>query len=225
MIHLNSFEGFPQLPLEIDDELITFQGAFDQPPSQQSYMCGFVSCIRLFPILEECLVRHRRLVTGLLRNGGDKGLTKHERDNEMHWVADAEGQVDEVMTGLPDCLRDGVEDRKEGDTHAAVMGMQRANLSITAVSVRFALVSGISFGICEQGEMMRGAALMIVQYEYKASLGNDISNPSIADERATLGRQAYRALSAIPFDDLAANGESIVRRLIVLPHYELMKPV
>lgn len=51
-------------------------------------------------------------------------------------------ELDAIMQGLPDILKLGwTFDEAMDEVRLAVMGMQRANLAITAVSIRFALVS------------------------------------------------------------------------------------
>lgn len=139
MIHLNSFEGQPSFPSEIDDEYLTAQGSFPQPPTHTSYIVGLVACVRLFPVLEQVLVRSRSLRT---RNKQARYMTHTEITQEIEWIAGATAEVDGIMDGLPDVLKMGwaVEDSMD-EIRLAVMGMQRANMAITAVSIRFALVS------------------------------------------------------------------------------------
>jgi hypothetical protein len=134
-IHLQSYEGLPPYPLEIDDELITTQGYFDQPAGETSYMTGFKRCVSLFPIMAECLVRHRSLMHR------QQPLMLDERAAESEWIQRAGEDVDDIIDSLPPVLRkvNPIDERDE--ERNGVFGMQRANLLVTAASVRFVLVS------------------------------------------------------------------------------------
>ena len=135
-IHLQSYEGLPSYPLEVDDELITTQGYFDQPAGQTSYMTGFKRCGLFFPIMAQCLLRHRSLLHR------QHPLTLDERAAAVDWLRRAGEDVDDILDSLPPALR-VVNPVEEGDEERnGVFGMQRANLLITAASTRFVLVSG-----------------------------------------------------------------------------------
>lgn len=56
---MNDTEGLCSLPLETDDEYITAQGSFPQPPYRTSFMVGFVAVSKIFKIMSEVLFRHR----------------------------------------------------------------------------------------------------------------------------------------------------------------------
>jgi hypothetical protein len=69
-------------------------------------------------------------------------MSADEIANELNWIQRANGEVDAIMHGLPDVLKMGwTVDEAMDEVRLAVMGMQRANMAITAVSIRFALVS------------------------------------------------------------------------------------
>lgn len=141
MIHLNEFEGLAPLPSSVDDEYITSQGSFPQPLQKPSYMTGYVACVQLFPVMADCIVRHRRLKQRLKRA---RPLSDAEVMLEKAWVQEARIEVDRLMSDLPPALQlgDG-SPRPTGDpVEDAVFGMQRANLLITEASVKFSLVSG-----------------------------------------------------------------------------------
>ena len=145
MIHLNSFEGQPAFPSAIDDEYLTAQGAFPQPPASTSYIVGLVACVRLFPVLEQVLIRSRTLRTRIKQR---RFMSDTEITREQEWIVTANSEVDIIMDGLPDVLKMGwTIDEDMDEVRLAVMGMQRANMAITAVSIRFALVSSLSEGI------------------------------------------------------------------------------
>jgi hypothetical protein len=200
MIHLNSFEGQPSFPSEIDDEYLTAQGSFPQPIAHTSYIVGLVACVRLFPVLEQVTQRSRMLRT---RTRQRRYMTAAEIASEVEWIASANAEVDGIMRGLPEVLKMGwTVDEDMDEVRLAVMGMQRANMAITAVSIRFALVRPCC-SICGAGEEAH------VQADYRAEL--EPHSHSADADRASMGREAYHTLSIIPLDDLAANGESMVR--------------
>lgn len=136
-IHINAdYEGLPPLPLTVDDELITSAGSFPQPAGKMSNMTGFVCVVQLWPILSQCIVRHRRLT---LRQRHGRVLEPAEAEAEREWVQNARADVDVIRQSVPSQLLEGTYDG-EDDTARAVWGMQRANFIITEASVRFALV-------------------------------------------------------------------------------------
>jgi hypothetical protein len=62
--------------------------------------------------------------------------------SELEWIEATLRDLHCIMEGLPDILKLGwTFDEPMDEVRLAVMGMQRANLAITAVSIRFALVS------------------------------------------------------------------------------------
>lgn len=133
--HMHDLEGVPHYPQEVDDDLITSQGTFPQPPGRVSFMVGFVACTKLFRIMSECAVRHR---FALHRPYGADTL-----HTEIEWVFEAHDRIGTIFEELPVELssialsKDGVG--ADADA-SAIFAMQRANLLITAASVKFALV-------------------------------------------------------------------------------------
>jgi hypothetical protein len=102
-------------------------------------MIGFVACIRQFPLLEEPIRRTRTLLSS--RKRGERPRYE-DVEAELQWIDTALLELDEIMQFLPDILKLGwTFDEPMDEIRLAVMGMQRANLAITAVSIRFALVS------------------------------------------------------------------------------------
>lgn len=65
-----------------------------------------------------------------------------EVETELRWIENSLRELESIMEALPDILKLGwALDEPMDDIRLAVMGMQRANLAITEVSIRFALVS------------------------------------------------------------------------------------
>lgn len=135
--HMHDCEGVPDYPQEVDDDLITSQGTFQQPPDRVSFMVGFVACTKLFRIMSECLVRHRFFQH---QPYGSDSL-----NTEVEWVFEAHDRIATIFDQLPVELSSIAlsKDAVGVDADAsAIFAMQRANLLITAASVKFALVSG-----------------------------------------------------------------------------------
>jgi hypothetical protein len=102
-------------------------------------MQGFGACIRQFPLLEEPITRQRTL---LYRRRRGQHMSNIEMEAELRWIETSLRELEQIMEGLPDILKLGwALDEPMDDIRLAVMGMQRANLAITEVSIRFALVS------------------------------------------------------------------------------------
>lgn len=113
-------------------------------------MTGFVALSRIFRILAECLLRHRRYV---------RAPTQHDTLREASdWIFDANERLRRILDELPPALQSSGPSNEPNEEAAAVFGMQRgkcwtlpsqsrlivflpANLIITAASVKFALVS------------------------------------------------------------------------------------
>ncbi len=87
--------------------------------------------------MAECLVRMRSL-----RHCGSS-LTEDERKEAREWVEKSALDVDTTMAKLPPVLQQSNTVEEGDDEQMGVFGMQRANLLITAASVRFALVSSL----------------------------------------------------------------------------------
>jgi hypothetical protein len=137
-IHLNTFEGLSALPMEVDDEVLTVQGAFSQPSGTGSALSGFIGCVELFPYMAECIARQRR---HRYRASQGDGFSAEDVRREQAWIDQTRGFVDAKMERLPRYLRDPSWVGPGDETTSAVIGMQRANILVTEASVHFALVS------------------------------------------------------------------------------------
>lgn len=152
-ISLHDAEGVPPLPLEVDDDYITASPAYTsastsgpsistsldpkQPEGLVSYMTGFVSVSRIFQILGQCQIRQKTYA-----NNTEAGPMRQEL---LHWVEDQRVGLREILSGLPSKLR--ADWREEGGFEKAEessLGIQRANIHITALCVELALVSASS---------------------------------------------------------------------------------
>lgn len=137
-MQMNDFEGTCPYPLEVDDEYITAAGSLPQPADRPSYMVGFMSILKLYRIMSECLFRHRTLQ----RNA----VPETDRQGVLMWCEEMQRFITRMLDDLPSVLKPN-ESRQEGswagwDEEAmALYGMQSANVLVTSVAVRFALVS------------------------------------------------------------------------------------
>ncbi|WVF71047.1 hypothetical protein IAT40_005844 [Kwoniella sp. CBS 6097] len=186
IIHLHAFEGFTAFPLATDDEFITTQGVFPQPTTTLSYLAGFVSCVRVFPLIADCVRRQRQLKW---RNRENRPCTAEEVQAERTWIADVKREITEQMMSLPAPLYRAVPSPDVDDSNPAmraIIGMQRANMIITEVLLR------------------------IVMHEYQAEL--EPESQGLDEEVHTIDR-AFKTLSALDLDDLAANGESMLCKI------------
>ncbi|WVQ96918.1 hypothetical protein IAU59_004026 [Kwoniella sp. CBS 9459] len=186
IIHLHAFEGFTPFPLATDDEFITTQGVFPQPTSTLSYFAGFVACVRVFPLIADCVRRQRQLKW---RNRENRPCTVEEVQAERNWIADVKKEITEQMMSLPAPLYRAVPSPDVDDSDPAmraIIGMQRANMIITEVLLR------------------------IVLHEYQAEL--EPESQGLDEEVHTIDR-AFKTLSALDLDDLAANGESMLCKI------------
>jgi hypothetical protein len=122
-------------PLEVDDELITTQGAFPQPPGKVSTMTGFVAMVRLHIITGEALIRRR------FPQACSPLDTPHEITAVMQWLVTAENEIDNIQANLPYQLAPVQAWQATGkDEERSLYGMQRANILITALAAKFVLV-------------------------------------------------------------------------------------
>ena len=190
-IHLNDFEEFPGLPMEVEDELITASGAFPQPADRLSAMTGFVALIKLFRLMQDCIIRHRQLKRFLAAAAGAAGgepivIPQADAEQSLAWAEEALSQAEEIMNTLPPQLGGEQDIAHLAEDEAAVFGMQRANLLITALSLQF------------------------VVFEYKLALSPESEH--VIKQRENAGRRGIEMLKGISLDDLAANGESMVGR-------------
>ncbi|ORX39389.1 fungal-specific transcription factor domain-domain-containing protein [Kockovaella imperatae] len=121
---INDFQGTCSLPEPIDDEFITSQGMFPQPPGRTSVLAGFVCLSKIFKILSECFFHHRCLATGLRTVG-------------MEWSIEAEDKLHETLREMPAAIQD--PSVSTVTSMRGVFAMQRANILITAAITKFAL--------------------------------------------------------------------------------------
>lgn len=122
---INDFQGVCSLPEPIDDEFITSQGMFPQPPNRTSVLAGFVCLSRIFRILSECFFHHRCVTSDL-------------RTISTDWTVDAEDRLHAVLREMPAAIQDPMINPSEAARQ--VFAMQRANILITAAIAKFALV-------------------------------------------------------------------------------------
>jgi hypothetical protein len=139
---MHELEGVPPLPLEVDDELITVEGHLPQPPTRTSYITGFVIIAKLFRVLYGCLYRQRSFVSG---------LTTSAHAEMLRWIDEAELRIDKMLDEVPEVLKHGHSAEISGG-EADVFGTQKANIWITAVCVKFALVSLRCWDACVELE-------------------------------------------------------------------------
>ncbi len=149
---LNDFQGVCSFPEETDDEFITSQGTFQQPPQRISFLVGFVSVCKIFRLLSETFFVHRSLHSpcGPPANVGTR------------WAVEAEDRVHKVVADLPSVMQaNGGGNGHAGQNEAAkeVFAMQRANVLITAAIAKFALV-----GRCAQA-----SRITLTKYAYSTT--------------------------------------------------------
>lgn len=140
-ISLNDLEGVPPLPLEIDDDFITTSVATPQPEGTVSYMTGFVVVSRIFQILGQCQIRQKTFANN--RGAGPP------REELLIWVEDQRMVMRRLLDELPGKLR--ADWREVGGFERAEessLGIQRANIHITALCVELTLVSFRAFDDC-----------------------------------------------------------------------------
>ena len=127
---LHDFEGIPPYPLCVDDDNITPHGMIQQLASKPSYMRGFVALATLFQVLGECLLLSRQ---HLARRPDTDVRTM------AAWIEKSRRDIDEALERLPDVLRPSASHDPTKDSNE-VFAVQRVNLMITAVFVKFELV-------------------------------------------------------------------------------------
>lgn len=133
-ISLNDLEGVPPLPLEIDDDYITTSVAIVQPEGTVSYMTGFVAVSRIFQILGQCQIRQKTYANNMAAGPPREAL--------LVWVEEQRTGMRRLLDELPGKLR--ADWREAGGFERAEessLGIQRANIHITALCVELALVS------------------------------------------------------------------------------------
>lgn len=134
-IHFDLAEGFAKLPIEVDDEYIVDNGLLERPTDKPSRLAGFNNCVKLFPVMGQCMARHRRFL-GRTTTG-----EQFDIPTEIFRINAAKQQVDDIVRALPPHLAGDWDGRNHSEEDNAVNGMQRANILITALSVKFTLVS------------------------------------------------------------------------------------
>jgi hypothetical protein len=127
---INDFQGVPPLPEPIDDDFLTSQGMFPQPPSRTSVLAGFVCLSKIFRILSECFFHHRLVLSPLSSQGVPVVGTE--------WTVYAEDRLHAVLREMPGAIQD--PNTCGNEKGRRVFAMQRANILITAAIAKFALV-------------------------------------------------------------------------------------
>jgi hypothetical protein len=133
---INDFQGVCSYPAEVDDDFITAQGGFPQPPGRTSVLCGFVTVSKVFRFLHECFFHHRCVTTGM-------------KTIPTKWTEKAEERLNRLVgPEMPEALHHPESVGLNGlGGHSEVFGMQRANILITAAIAKFALVRAGSFSL------------------------------------------------------------------------------
>lgn len=121
---VNDFQGVCSYPEAVDDDFITSQGMFPQPPAKTSLLAGFVAVSKLFRILSECFFHHRCILSELQTITTD-------------WTVAAEERVHALLRDLPAAIQDPTSVPLEANRQ--VFATQRANILITVAIVKFAL--------------------------------------------------------------------------------------
>lgn len=132
---LYDMDGTPSLPAEMDDVYLNSQGSTSQPADAVSLRVGHVAVIKIFRILSQCHFRQRLLATD-----SDGCLDKSAM---LAWTDASSATVTKILVDLPDEFRSsnsGVFKIPHAHTRRC-LSMQWANIQITALCVRFALVS------------------------------------------------------------------------------------
>lgn len=124
--------------MEVNDALITSAGAFPQPIERVSAMTGFVACVKMFVIMAGCIGRRRAWERRRF------SIYPLDVDEALGWISQAEQTVNAIVEALPPCLAFVNPASTNDASEDAFHGMQRANLVITALSVRFLLVRASS---------------------------------------------------------------------------------
>jgi hypothetical protein len=161
---LNDFQGVCSYPEAIDDDFITSQGMFAQPPSRTSFLAGFVCVSKLFRVLSECFFHHRCILSNL------QTIT-------TEWTAQAEERIHVVLGEMPHMIQEPQSSGSEAVRQ--VFAMQRANILITVAITKFALVSG-------------GRRRCWRQYDLRAAL--NVDEDTLARERENIAREIHSLL-------------------------------
>lgn len=143
-IHLQQYEGLPRLPLEVDDEYITKRGCFGQPPERVSLMAGFAQTMAIWPVLSDCLVRHRTVKS----RGGRESLSLAEQGEAHAWITQAHQKLKRMMAHLPPELKQSNQTFSTDDEEVMGFQMHTANILVSYALVVFALVRCRSPMLC-----------------------------------------------------------------------------
>ena len=113
-------------------------------------MHGFVGCMKLFPIMARVLVRHKQLrrkqMTLMQR------LDVAQTQAELAFADEAEAELAQYLSERPPLLCGKYSDNTSED-QKAVFGMASANIDITAISVKMAIVRAFKWSLeCTEGD-------------------------------------------------------------------------
>ena len=123
---INDFQGVCSLPNPVDDELITSQGSFPQPPSRPSAIAGFVIVSKLFRVLSECFFHHRCIINDI-------------QTVDSAWTVGIEDRIHQLLAEFPEVSHENSMNSTGNIKN--MLAVQRANILITAAICKFALVS------------------------------------------------------------------------------------
>jgi hypothetical protein len=131
-ISFPDYEGFPPLPLEVDDDYITAESILPQPSSRLSFMSGFIGISRVFKILSQVITRQRTL-----QNNPAAGPDK---DTLLKWIGETKEELRVLMNDLPPLLRHDYGSEGNGGEVSSIYATQQANIHITALCLELSLV-------------------------------------------------------------------------------------
>lgn len=183
---INDFQGVCSYPEAVDDDFITSQGMFPQPPSKTSLLVGFVAVSKLFRILSECFFHHRCIQSNLKTIG-------------PQWPQLAEERIHRLLTELPL----SIQDPASATSNRTIFATQRANILITTAIVKFALYD-LRSALAEEEQGRDG----------RSGAEDDAARESRDRDRQVIAREIYNLLIGIPVEDLASNGESVRSKVI-----------
>ncbi|GMK56592.1 hypothetical protein CspeluHIS016_0304320 [Cutaneotrichosporon spelunceum] len=202
-IILHDFEGVPPLPLLVDDEYLTPAGHLPQPEGPPSVMVGVVAILRMFQVVSGCVARHRAFANR--KRDGTPVDDDFDEDASVRWITGAQARLRGVLSALPPALcmdlQASFAAERADQSDFSLFGIQQANISITALCAEFALL------------------------DFRACLRPDEDTRS---EREDLACKAHAALSGLPLEYLASNGESMrgkVLRIILALLHTAAEPV
>ncbi|EIW65878.1 hypothetical protein TREMEDRAFT_66245 [Tremella mesenterica DSM 1558] len=181
---INDFQGTPSLPAPIDDEFITPQGMFPQPPTRTSVLVGFVAISQVFKIISKAFFHHRCIQS-------EMGSVSPS------WIAEAEGNLQRLLEGTPEAI--SRPELVKEESMKRVFGMQRANILITAAIAKFALFD-LRAALDRNENSLR---------REREDIAREIH--SLLMEYVCLSYSVVvRVLhGSIPVEDMASNGESV----------------